>query len=175
MAAAILSNPVLLVTGGLACLGLLLGIGVWLMIPKRHPVTSADSFKPFLKRILESRDTGAHLFALVRRGPASLQFHVRETSPGQFGIVLLYPRAQWSRPYFDRVTTIARERGLRSRIETHPEARVQNLLAIQFGTDLNAASNFAWEIMRQVYSVTDDREVGMFLLGWSGAFRWRAA
>ncbi len=141
----------------------LIGLGVlavWMMIPRRVPITSAATLRPVLEGLLSTPDPRGHTFVRVERGPESLQFHRREL-PGEGARVFLeYPIAPWSAPYRDTIRACAREAGF----PTSSRSGDRPATLVDCGTDMTYTSEFAWRVLTEAYNVGTGKAVLTYVL-----------
>lgn len=130
-------------------------IGVaWLFrsqLPRKHSHVTADELLGWLQTILTG-GRGSTVFILTGRD-RSLQLEVQPVG-GENQIVLLYPNAQWSSPYFRAVSAKAAAENLRTWRTAAGDTRTFETLWISFGRNADEAARFSVWVITDVYGAS---------------------
>lgn len=132
------------------------------LLPRRHDGVSAELLNSWLEEARAGGGRGSGVYIRVHGGTESLQVEVRGP-PGEREFVLVYPRAEWSEPYFERIRQMAKSAGFRMDHTPAGKTRRWDSMLVGLGADVRAASGFVISILTEVYhaSLTDDCRVSL--------------
>ncbi len=148
--------------GTVAAIVVVSALGIRSLLPRRHNGVSADLLNSWLEEARVSGGRGSGVYIRVHSGAASLQIEVQGSS-GKKRFVLVYPKAEWSAPYFERVQRMAKSAGFPAERTPAGNPRQWESMLVNFGTDVQSASNFAISVLTEVYgaSLTSDCRVSL--------------
>jgi hypothetical protein len=142
---------------------LILGSRRWLraVLPREHDGLSSELLDGWLRDLL-SAAVNSVIVIRVRGGPLCLQIRKRIRA-GTPGIVLEYPRAAWSLPYFERVREEAVTHGTDVELLPAADGRKHELMLAFLGADVTVARELVLSILRNVYSASPETDCRAFL------------
>ena len=141
--------------------------GLWLrsLMPRRHNGVSANLLNSWLEEARSSGGRNSGVYIRVHGGAESLQVEVNGP-PAQRDFVLVYPKAEWSVPFFDRVREKAVSCGLRLSYTPAGSPRQWDTMLIRLGNNVQPATNFVLSVITDIYGASLDSECRVSLVNY---------
>jgi hypothetical protein len=140
---------------------------LWVLarVPFKHRTLTPERLNALLAALLKRGVDGGFLVIKARGHAGFVQFKLYVTRSGRRGIRSDYPRAPWSKPYYDAVRELLVENGIEfERTPTHT-GEVSEFLTIDFGQDVDSAQAFATSVLTEVYRVSPAKDAVATLHG----------
>jgi hypothetical protein len=120
-------------------------------LPRKHSHVTTEQLRNWLQIILTG-GRGSTVFILAGRD-RSLQLEVQPVG-GENQIVLLYPKTQWSSPYFAAVSAKANLEDLPTWQTAAGEKRTFETLWVSFGRNADQATSFSVSVITNIYGAS---------------------
>ena len=119
----------------------------------RGVVSHLDYLESSIEQLLKRGYNCGYLVIKVSYTSKFIQLRKYITAPGVFGVQLAFPKAKWSRAYFDDVMKICRSIDSASCWVNNDGGMV--FLYMDFGRDSEKARRCVFEILSEIFGVTN--------------------
>jgi len=137
----------------------LLSLGLFLRRASKGPARTPETLEWPIRGLLRQGYNGGYLLIKVARSNKFLQLDKYIRAPGEYGIELAFPKAEWSLQYFERLLDFCRNHGIEFRISSSSPGDPMEFLCIDFGNDYVRANDIVRKILVSVLDTPKDHRV----------------
>jgi hypothetical protein len=137
----------------------LIGIGLFLRRASKGPARTVETLEWPIRGLLKQGFNGGFLVITVDGSNKFLQLDKYIRAPGDYGIELAFPKAEWSLQYYDRLLTFCESHAIPYRLSSSSPMDPLEFLFIDFGRDYVRANDIVKKILMTVLEVPKDNRV----------------
>jgi len=125
----------------------------------KGPALTPESLEWPIRGLLRQGYNGGYLIIDVTRSKKFLRLDKYIRAPGDYGIELAFPKAEWSFAYYHRLLDFCTSRGIGYRISASVPGDPMEYLFIDFGNDHVRANAIVREVLLIVLDVPQNHPV----------------
>lgn len=125
----------------------------------KGPAHTLETLERPIKDLLNRGYEGAFLTIDVSRSKYFLQLRKYINAPGDYGIKLCFPNAEWSAQLFKKLVVFCDRKGIKPTIEKENGNRSLEFLHIDFNKDIYEAHKYVKEILLEVFELNKNVKI----------------